>query len=322
MAPTSFNRRDIESLLTSFHSFSGKGFDFSPVNAGSVASLYRLVFSDEIEGFETKVFFLRIDTASPKKSLISQHEVSRVLQNHLDIIVPEIILPTDALSIADEMYQIGQITLSPIAPGEILEVLNEKHLFQVGELLAKIHKTEPSEKITSHRFGKAYLKDRLEKLREQIKIHDSTLYDDLSDSLSKLHEDSENTIIHGDLFADNLFWNDGEISAIIDFDSSGLGDPLYDLSITTLAHCFSNRDWQKEKTKALIQGYQKVQSDFDINNQGQWKNAWKHAVLRLTITRLSDFEFTDDPKNKEAYRDYRDIWQHRDLIDHIYKDIL
>src|SRR5690606_32286937 len=48
------------------------------------------------------------------------------------------------------------------------------------------------------------------------------------------------TLIHGDLFRDNVLWQGGEISALLDFESASRGSAAFDLAVTMLAWCFGD----------------------------------------------------------------------------------
>lgn len=41
-------------------------------------------------------------------------------------------------------------------------------------------------------------------------------------------------LVHGDFWPGNLLWNNGELVAVIDWESAGISDPLLDLAITRL----------------------------------------------------------------------------------------
>ncbi len=47
-------------------------------------------------------------------------------------------------------------------------------------------------------------------------------------------------LIHGDLFRDNVLWREGEISALLDFESASRGSRPFDLMVTILAWCFGD----------------------------------------------------------------------------------
>ena len=63
-------------------------------------------------------------------------------------------------------------------------------------------------------------------------------------------------IIHGDLFVDNVMFDDGgALTALIDFEQASWGRLAYDLAVTTLAFGFGRDDFRADIVRALIDGY-------------------------------------------------------------------
>jgi len=44
----------------------------------------------------------------------------------------------------------------------------------------------------------------------------------------------ETCVLHGDYFPGNIVWRDGDIAAVIDWESAALGDPMADVASTRL----------------------------------------------------------------------------------------
>jgi homoserine kinase type II len=95
--------------------------------------------------------------------------------------------------------------------------------------------------------------------------------------------------IHADLFPDNVFFLDGEISGLIDFYFAATDLLAYDVAVCLNAWCFE-RDFTFNMTKsqALLRGYQSVrplsgaeQAALPVLAQG--------AAMRFLLTRLYDW---------------------------------
>lgn len=115
--------------------------------------------------------------------------------------------------------------------------------------------------------------------------------------------------IHGDLFPDNVFFNDaGEISAVIDFYFSCNEAYLYDACLTFNAWC-GNADFTLDaaKGKAFWAGYQSVRPLQQLERK-YFPLMRKAAAIRILSTRLHDWLFPPEdenvvltPKNPKEY---------------------
>lgn len=94
--------------------------------------------------------------------------------------------------------------------------------------------------------------------------------------------------IHGDLFRDNVLWNDDEsLSALLDWESAAEGAFVADLAVVFLSWCMGDElDW--DLGRALVGGYESVRA---LNSEE--KSAfYEYAVsmsARFALTRITDF---------------------------------
>ncbi|MFQ3207164.1 MAG: homoserine kinase type II [Glaciecola sp.] len=73
----------------------------------------------------------------------------------------------------------------------------------------------------------------------------------LSDSLPR-------GLIHGDLFNDNLVFENGKFKAIIDFEEACFYYSVFELGMAIVGTCFSNTSIDFNKVTALVDGYQQI----------------------------------------------------------------
>jgi homoserine kinase type II len=94
-------------------------------------------------------------------------------------------------------------------------------------------------------------------------------------------------LIHGDLFRDNVLWNnDGNIAAILDFESASDGALTYDLMVTVLAWSFRD-DFDEAVARGIVGGYDAIRPISDEERMGLLAEAFIVA-LRFSITRITD----------------------------------
>ncbi len=104
--------------------------------------------------------------------------------------------------------------------------------------------------------------------------------------------------IHADMFPDNVFFKDNEISGVIDFYFSCTDFLAYDIAIALNAWCFhDNFLFSKDKCNSLIEGYRSIRKltknellCLPILSQG--------AALRFLLTRI--YDWVNTPKNADV----------------------
>jgi len=101
-------------------------------------------------------------------------------------------------------------------------------------------------------------------------------------------------IIHGDLFRDNILWDDEGVPGVIDFYFACDDLLLYDLAITVNDWCV-NADATLDSARAdmLIAGYREVR-DFEENENALWPAMLRRAALRTWLGRIGYSFFPQD----------------------------
>jgi len=93
-------------------------------------------------------------------------------------------------------------------------------------------------------------------------------------------------IIHGDLFRDNVLWDDGRITAILDFEQASAGSLVYDLAV-----CINDWCWtifpRFDLAAALVAGYTRVRP-LTSADRAALPIEIRAAAARFTLTRITD----------------------------------
>lgn len=154
----------------------------------------------------------------------------------------------------------------------------------VGEALARVHLTNVD--ASDGRFGESALVGRLDTI-------DARTYpvDRLRLTLTELARDRDAGVpaglTHGDLFRDNVLWDGGRLTALLDFESASRGPFVYDLAVTVLAWCFHDAfDWAL--ARAMIEGYERVRP-LELREKRAFYTEARFAAVRFTITRITDY---------------------------------
>lgn len=168
------------------------------------------------------------------------------------------------------------------------------HCALVGEMLASMHLAGKSFNASlPNPRGGAWRKHTAEQVIPCLNAEDTTL---LNDELryQALHrlQDLPRGIIHGDLFRDNvLFDNVGHLSGVIDFYFACNDAWLYDLAITANDWCVTRQGAvDKERMAAMLSAYHKQRPLLPLE-RGAWPVLLRAGALRFWLSRAYDQHF-------------------------------
>ncbi len=115
-------------------------------------------------------------------------------------------------------------------------------------------------------------------------------------------------IIHGDLFVDNVLYDDaGTLTALIDFEQASWGRLAYDLAVTTLAFGYGRDDFRPEIVRALVDAYAAARPVTDAE-RAAFGAELRFVACRFAVTRITDVHLKRDAgaapgKNYQRYLD-------------------
>jgi homoserine kinase type II len=194
-------------------------------------------------------------------------------------------------------------------PGEPEPLPEEEECHIVGRVLAGIHVAgvEYDAGLENWR-GREWR----ERFAEEVRPKLSRAENDLIASENRyqaMHDDSvlPQGIIHGDLFHDNVLWDDEGHGGVIDFYFACDDVLLYDVAIAVNDWCV-NKDATLDtvRTHAFIKGYESLRPLEDLERE-LWPVMLRRAALRTWLGRLGYNHFPRDshmtiPKDHEFSR--------------------
>ena len=128
--------------------------------------------------------------------------------------------------------------------------LNLKNCFEVGKIIAKMHSVTKNIKLSrKNSMGIKNLDSLLKSIKfksKKINNLEKFLMNNLKDIQKNWPKKLPKGIIHGDLFIDNIFFKNNNLSGIIDFYFAANDYLMYEIAICINALCFDHK-----KSKSL-----------------------------------------------------------------------
>ncbi|WP_095210225.1 homoserine kinase [Endozoicomonas ascidiicola] len=178
---------------------------------------------------------------------------------------------------------------------------------QIGEMLGRVHLAGMDSKLhqENHR-GVAWLNVQKERLVPLLSQDDSLFmsqqWNNISTSLQTFSE-LPTGLIHGDLFHNNVLFDGGKISAVIDFYQACSDWLVYDLAVTVNDWCLEEGlELSSQKQNALIEAYTKIRP-LTHEEKTAWPVMLRLAAFRFWVSRLITFihpESQMDDEHKES----------------------
>lgn len=196
--------------------------------------------------------------------------------------------------------------LMPRLPGQHDFSVDNDRCHRVGQLLARLHQaSDPTLPALPNE------RQRLRRLAEQLPRLPSDQQAGARALLAAWQaRPVGHTLIHGDLFRDNLLWQGGRISALLDFYNACLDDPEYDLAVTLNDWCVDGQGRSvAEREQALLAGYREQGGEYQPALLAQ---ALAVAALRFWLSRLAGpvAEESEGQGSKDP-EEFARIYRHR-----------
>ena len=141
--------------------------------------------------------------------------------------------------------------LVPMLPGRHIQQPQASHCQQVGQALAHLHAAAPSP------GSDAQEATGIERLGESLALLPTGWQPAASDVLAQWQaRQLPETLIHGDLFRDNVLFEGGRLSGLLDFYAAGRGPALYDLAVAMNDWCMVDDQPEPILETALLGAYE------------------------------------------------------------------
>ena len=265
--------------------------EFSGIKGGTSNSNYLLTA-------DNKKFILTIfEERTNQENLPFYFDLMNHLNAH-DIKCPEVIKDKQG-NFSNSIKQ-KHAVITSFLTGSSLEKIKPIHCSNLGLTIAKMHNA--SEKLNIKRENELGF-DKLGIIIEKLKTYKKHIDDEklkfIEDEFlflsREINKDLPSGIIHADLFPDNIFFEENNLTGIIDFYFSCNDFYAYEIAICLNAWCFedSNNEFNPTKAKYLLGSYNQERkfSDEEVEALPLLARA---SALRYLLTRLLDFYSHED----------------------------
>ena len=265
--------------------------EFSGIKGGTSNSNYLLTA-------DNKKFILTIfEERTNQENLPFYFDLMNHLNAH-DIKCPEVIKDKQG-NFSNSIKQ-KHAVITSFLTGSSLEKIKPIHCSNLGLTIAKMHNA--SEKLNIKRENELGF-DKLGIIIEKLKTYKKHIDDEklkfLEDEFlflsREISKDLPSGIIHADLFPDNIFFEENNLTGIIDFYFSCNDFYAYEIAICLNAWCFedSNNEFNPTKAKYLLGSYNQERK-FSNEEVEALPLLARASALRYLLTRLLDFYSHED----------------------------
>ena len=280
------------------------------IAAGSVNSNYRL----EIGGGER--VFARVYEEQDRDGAESEASLLTHLARH-GVVTPRPLPRRDGAGFTGLVCG-RPVALFPWSRGETLcqARVTPRIAHRVGIEIARVHLAGRSFRFAKPgRFQIENLRVRLAAIAQAQDAEIRGMASVLATELNRCDRERDTGlaggVIHGDLFRDNVLWQDGMPTALLDFESASDGPWVYDLLVTVLAWCYRS-DIDLDLIRAMLAGYRSVRP-LDERERASLAVEGRVAALRFTITRITDYALRGSI-GERVTKDWRRFWaRHQEI---------
>jgi homoserine kinase type II len=222
------------------------------------------------------------------------------LMNHLNenkIMCPKVI--KDKKNNFSNYLKDKHAAISSFLEGQSVDYIKPFHCAELGMVVAKFHNA--SNKLGIYRENELGL-NKLAKLLSKIEKISDLIDQSMIDLINQEHDyllknisfSIPSGIIHADLFPDNIFFYENNLSGIIDFYFSCNDFYAYEIATCLNAWCFEkNNEFNISKAKALLSSYN-LHKKFSSEELKCLPLLARASALRYLLTRLIDFHTKEE----------------------------
>ncbi len=268
---------EIENLI--FTIFKKRAKNLQPILLSTLHSICRFTLED-------KSYYIKINTCGDLYKELHFYTEKIIVESLVPIISPTKIIFIDlSRSRISSDYEIIEEAKGESLYNKQFSLLEEKKIFShLGTIIGKIHRkkyTTFGDLNINEMFNNKIFKGNYLSWEDffNIRLHlhnneafryglvtkdEKAIIDSIFDKYRKITSIKTSVLLHNDLGAHNLFFDNQQISAIIDWEDTILGDPCYEIA-NFQTFCF--RKEHTQRFTFFLEGYKSIQNlpeDFEL----------------------------------------------------------
>lgn len=154
-------------------------------------------------------------------------------------------------------YRTKHLVLKTWIPGEPLRAVPQVDYRPIGRAIAELHKIPAPEYLPyEHPYGLAGMPAALNHGADQD--YETWLKEKIGYLENSFPAHLPKSFIHGDLFDDNIIYDEGKFQAIIDFGDNCYYTRAYDLGSVLFGACMQDGVLNLEQSRQILKGYQEI----------------------------------------------------------------
>ena len=154
-------------------------------------------------------------------------------------------------------YQGKSVLVKPYITGYVEADIDDEKAKQVGTALAKLHEIPAPDYLPEKHF---YVEITYPKFMDQEidRNYKTWVEQRYRYIIEKLPSQLPVGLVHGDIFYDNVLFEDEKFKAILDFSEVSRIYKIYDLGMAVVGTCTEETNIVIKKVRALVEGYQEI----------------------------------------------------------------
>ncbi len=207
-------------------------------------------------------------------------------------------------------YQQKPVYLKTFIPGDIVRDLSAPMCFQVGVTMARLHRLKLPPSLREELSGESVFDLSVVGAFLQRGIahpYCDWLAEKYRFLRSELDPDMDKSLIHGDLFWDNMVFSGGELVALLDFEEACWFYRLFDLGMGIIGCCAPHGTFSPPAVRSYTAGYQSI-LPLSKKERQQLKIFIEYTGIASSLWRFQQYNMINpDPEKKESYRELSDL---------------
>ena len=154
-------------------------------------------------------------------------------------------------------YNQKPVILKHWITGVVIEDFSAGNLNDIGVALAQLHLVPvPDFLPREHAYGVHTFSDVVGKAIDVP--YENWLQEKIQTIEKEQPQNLPAGVIHGDLFHDNILFEEGQLKAIIDFEEACFYYYIFDIGMSLVGICRAQNKINLSKAKSLVEGYEKI----------------------------------------------------------------